>query len=137
MLGTLQQLDLQSGDLRYADAAEETVLPAWRSAAGTAQPGAADQPRLDAFARVTVEALLRHAGALRYRDGDRAVQVRAALSGDPGTAVQPAGATPAAVVDGAWRWRQQDPDRFARARGRVNDLALAWCAGARLDGGEP
>jgi hypothetical protein len=136
MLAALRHLGTESGDLRYADAATQTVLPAWRSAAGTAEPIAPDGPRLDVFARTVVQALYRHAGALRYRDGDQAVQVRAALAGDARTAARPAAASPAAVIDGAWRWRQQDFQRFARGWRQVNDLALSWCADASLDRGD-
>jgi hypothetical protein len=137
MLAALRHLGTESGDLRYADTADETVLPAWQSIVGTAAPAAPDQQRLDAFVRNTVRALHRHAGALRYRDGDWAVQVRAALTIDPGAAERPAGTTPAAVVDGAWRWRQQDPERFARGQRQVNELALTWCANASFDRGNP
>jgi hypothetical protein len=136
MVATLRHLGTESGDLRYADAAAQTVLPAWRRAVGTAEPATPDGMRLDVFARTVVQALHRHAEALRYRDGDQAVQVRAALTGDPGSAARPPDATPAAVIDGAWRWRQQNPENFVRAWRQVNDLSLSWCAGASLDGGE-
>jgi hypothetical protein len=53
----------------------------------------------------TVAAILRHRRELAYGEGDAAIEVAEGLRRNPRPSLPPAGATVAAVVDGAWQWR--------------------------------
>jgi len=69
--------------------------------------------------RMTLE-LKRHAGGLRYEMGDAADLIAAELARPGGAARLPKDCTVVHVLDGAWRWRLDHPDKNSE-----KDLAAA------------
>ena len=121
MIKTLRWLAAQPG--AHGSVIDKRVQPLSDALSEGREAGigtAADTNRLKyQVGRMTLE-LKRHAGGLRYEMGDAADLIAAELARPGGAARLPKDCTVVHVLDGAWRWRLDHPDKNSE-----KDLAAA------------
>lgn len=126
MREVLDALSVQTRKPRYRSIRETMIDPIVQALLGKVP--AAGQREIE-LAERTVTTIAKHRPELIYTDGDVAITVAERLVDG---AAPPAGATPLAVLDGAWRWRldhlDDNPDNVA-------GLVVRYCA--RASGGTP